>query len=76
MKCDEILNGNVLSVENTDVAMGFCDRHHCDCVDLKQRANDDLILNGNKLDFLNVLNYFLEMSAFGHNDDDGTMGKM
>lgn len=73
-----ILNGNdhnFLGTKNTDVGMGFGDHHHYDGVDVKEKVNDDdLVLNGNKLDFLE--NYFLETNVFGHHDGDGTMEKM
>lgn len=77
VKCDEVLlDHDFLSVENTDVAMGFCDHYHYDCIDVKERANDDSVkLNCNQLVYLNALNYFLEMSAFGLHDGDGIMGK-
>lgn len=75
---EEILNENYqnfLSIKNTDVGMGFGDHHHYGGVDVKEKVNDDdLVLNGNKLDFLE--NYFLEMNVFGHHDGDGTMEKM
>lgn len=56
--------------------MGFGGHHHYDGVDAKEKVNDDLVLNCNKLEFSNVEDSFQEMSVFGHHDGDGTLEKM
>lgn len=78
MNVEEILNGdyhNFLCVKNNNVVMGFGDLHHYDGIDVKEKVNDDLMLNGNNF-FLNVENCFLKMRVFGHHDGGGTVEKM